>query len=106
MTQDSYALMAKNDIAFVISHSGGHFPYKEVVTSENIYFRFHGPTLLYNSKYDNETMKKYSKLFGRWLRQGHNLWIFFNNDWYGYGIDNALTLRAYLKKITKRAPVG
>src|SRR5258705_5930291 len=32
MEKDSYTLMTKYDIAFVISHSGGHFPYEEVVT--------------------------------------------------------------------------
>ena len=106
MTEDSYTLMAKYDIAFVISHSGDHFPYREVVTSDNIYFRFHGPTSLYNSKYDDETMKKYSRLFTQWLRRGHDVWIFFNNDWFGYGIENALTLRKFLEKATRRVPAG
>ena len=106
LTEDSYSLMAKYDIAFVISHSGDHFPYREVVTSHNIYFRFHGPTSLYNSKYDDETMKKYSRLFTQWLRRGHDVWIFFNNDWFGYGIDNALTLRSFLEKTTKRVLAG
>jgi uncharacterized protein YecE (DUF72 family) len=43
MTDSSYSLMTKYGVAFVISHSGNHFPYAEVVTSKNIYFRFHGP---------------------------------------------------------------
>ena len=38
-----------------------------------------------------------SDLFNKWLAEGHEPWIFFNNDWYGYGIDNALTLRRFLK---------
>ena len=97
MSEDSYTLMAKYNIAFVISHSGNHFPYAEVVTAKNIYFRFHGPGSLYNTKYDDATLKKYSRLFKKWLNAGHTLWIFFNNDWYGYGIDNALTLRKFLK---------
>jgi uncharacterized protein YecE (DUF72 family) len=96
MTEDSYTLMAKYEISFVISHSGSHFPYAEEVTAKDIYFRFHGPGSLYNTKYDDTTLKKYSVLFKKWLRQGHELWIFFNNDWYGYGIDNALTLRKFL----------
>ena len=97
MKEDSYTLMAKYNIAFVISHSGGHFPYAEVVTTKNIYFRFHGPGSLYNTKYHHATLKKYSNLFKSWLSDGHELWIFFNNDWFGYGIDNALTLKKLLR---------
>jgi uncharacterized protein YecE (DUF72 family) len=97
MKEDSYTLMAKYGISFVMSHSGNHFPYAEVITSKNIYFRFHGPGSLYNTKYDNATLKRYSTLFKKWLKKGHELWIFFNNDWFGYGIDNALTLRKFLK---------
>ena len=105
MTENSYSLMSKYDIAFVMSHSGNHFPYAEIVTSKNIYFRFHGPGSLYNSKYDEETMEKYAHLFKKLLADGHELWIFFNNDWFGYGIENALSLRKYLDQITQQVPV-
>lgn len=106
MTEDSFTLMAKYDIAFVMSQSGNHFPYAEIATSKNIYFRFHGPGTLYNTKYDDSTLEKYSQLFKVWLDEGHELWIFFNNDWYGYGIDNALTLRKFLENLTQRVPAG
>jgi len=106
MTEESYTLMAKYNIAFVISHSGDHFPYAEVVTAKNIYFRFHGPGSLYNTRYDDATLKKYSRLFKNWLSEDHELWIFFNNDWFGYGIDNALTLRKFLEEFTQQAPAG
>jgi uncharacterized protein YecE (DUF72 family) len=89
--------MTKYDVAFVISHSGNHFPYAEVITSKNIYFRFHGPGTLYNTKYHGATLKKYSRLFKRWLDEGRDLWIFFNNDWFGYGIENALALKKFLE---------
>jgi len=106
MTESSYSLMAKYGVAFVISHSGDHFPYAEVVTSKNIYFRFHGPGSLYKTKYQSATMKRYSRLFKRWLDQGRDLWIFFNNDWFGYGIDNALTLKKFLEQPRRPAPAG
>ena len=106
MTESSYSLMANYGVAFVISHSGDHFPYAEVVTSKNIYFRFHGPGSLYNTKYHSATMKRYSRLFKRWLDEGRDLWIFFNNDWFGYGIDNALTLRKFLEQARRTVPAG
>jgi len=106
MTESSYSLMTKYDVAFVISHSGNHFPYAEVVTSKNIYFRFHGPGTLYNTKYHSATLKKYSRFFKRWLDEGHDVWVFFNNDWFGYGIENALTLRKFLEQAIQTVPVG
>lgn len=104
MTGNSYALMEKYDIALVISHSGDHFPYAEVITSKNIYFRFHGPGSLYNTKYDDAVMEKYASLFKKWLDKKHDLWIFFNNTWFGYGIDNALSLRTFLTHLTQQVP--
>jgi uncharacterized protein YecE (DUF72 family) len=105
MAESSYSLMTKYGVSFVISHSGNHFPYAEVVTARNIYFRFHGPGTLYNTKYHSATLKKYSRLFGKWLDQGRNLWIFFNNDWFGYGIENALALRRFLEQARRLVPV-
>ena len=103
-TKESIDLMKAYDVSFVMSHSGNHFPYAEHVTSHHIYFRFHGPGTLYNTKYDEETMRKFARSFRRWLKKGHELWIFFNNDWYGYGIENALSLRKYVLK--PPAPAG
>jgi uncharacterized protein YecE (DUF72 family) len=105
MTEASYSLMTEFGVAFVISHSGDHFPYAEVVTAKNIYFRFHGPGTLYNTKYHSATLKKYSRLFNKWQEEGRDLWIFFNNDWFGYGIENALTLRKFLEQAKQPVPV-
>jgi uncharacterized protein YecE (DUF72 family) len=98
LTDESYELMRQYNISFVISHSGNHFPYREIITAKDIYFRFHGPTSLYNSKYTDDNMKKFSLLFKKWVKKGHELWIFFNNDWFGYGIENGLKLKEFLKK--------
>jgi len=106
MTDSSYSLMKRYDVAFVMSHSGNHFPYAEVVTSKNIYFRFHGPGTLYNTKYHGATMKKYSRLFKGLLDQGHDVWIFFNNDWFGYAIENGLALRRFVEQARQTAPAG
>jgi len=98
LTVDSQLLMTKYNIAFVISHFGGYFPYAEINTAKDIYFRFYGPGTLYNTKYCVEEMPKFARLLKKWLRQGHELWIFFNNDWFCYGIQNTITLCSLLTK--------
>ncbi|HEV7620743.1 MAG TPA: DUF72 domain-containing protein [Flavisolibacter sp.] len=94
---DSLTLMTKYNIGFVISHSNNEFPYSEMVTAKNIYVRFHGPVELYASSYSNDLLKSYVKKFKAWIKEGHVLWVFFNNDIHGYAIENAKTL---MKMIT------
>jgi len=93
LENDSLDLMTKYNIAFVISQSGIGFPYSEMVTSKNIYVRFHGPGKLYASSYTDETLKGFATKFKKWIKEGHVLWIFFNNDFYGYAINNAEKLK-------------
>jgi len=98
LEKEPLALMKKYNIGFVISQSGVGFPYSETITAENIYVRFHGPDKLYASSYSNEMLQGFSKKFKKWIKEGHTLWVFFNNDWYGYAINNA----EFLKELMTR----
>lgn len=98
LTSEAYALMKKYNIAFVISQSGAGFPYAEEVTAKHIYVRFHGPKKLYASLYTENMMREYAEKISNWQKAGHDVWVFFNNDFYGYGIDNARQLLALTGK--------
>ena len=97
LQQDSLDLMAKYKISFVISQSGRGFPYAEAVTAKNIYVRFHGPKELYSSSYSDEMLKEYAVKFKRWIKEGHTVWVFFNNTMRGVGARNAKTLEGMMK---------
>jgi uncharacterized protein YecE (DUF72 family) len=92
MNDDALDLLARYDIAFVISQSGVGFPYSEMVTAKNIYVRFHGPEQLYASKYSDEMLEEFAKKFKKWQKEGHDVWAFFNNDWYAYAVENGKRL--------------
>ena len=92
LEEDSYTLMSKYKIAFVISQSDKKFPYAETVTAKNIYLRLHGPGQLYASNYNEEALEKYADMFLKWQAEGHNIWAFFNNDVFGYAFRNAQEL--------------
>lgn len=81
--------MSGHDIGFVISQSAGFFPYAEVVTAKNVYLRFHGPAELYASPYSDEELKCYAKQMKDWLKSGHEVWAYFNNDIHGYATEDA-----------------
>jgi uncharacterized protein YecE (DUF72 family) len=86
-------LLAESGIAFVIADSGRRFPYHEAVTTDFVYLRFHGPERLYASDYDEPALRQYAEKISRWLGDGHDVWAFFNNDFGGFAVRNALRLR-------------
>jgi uncharacterized protein YecE (DUF72 family) len=96
LEDEPVALMKKYEIAFVISQSGVGWPYKELVTSKNIYVRFHGPRALYASSYDDDTLRYFASLFRKWKSKGHEVWAFFNNDVGCLAIENAKRLKTFL----------
>jgi uncharacterized protein YecE (DUF72 family) len=92
LQEESLTLMTKYDIGFVISQSGTNFPYSEMVTAKNIYVRFHGPKELYASSYSDEMLKDFAKKFHHWTKEGHIIWVYFNNDIHGYALEDAKRL--------------
>jgi len=92
LEKESLDLMKQYNIAFVIAQSGTRFPYAEYVTAQHIYVRFHGPQQLYASSYTEEQLQNFANLFRQWQDEGHTVWAFFNNDVFGYAIENAKRL--------------
>ncbi|HYO21973.1 MAG TPA: DUF72 domain-containing protein [Flavisolibacter sp.] len=98
LQEDSLTLMTRYDIGFVISQSGGFFPYSEKITAKNIYVRFHGPADLYASAYSNEMLQQFAKKFKRWVKEGHKVWAYFNNDIHAHAVRDAQRLMQMLGK--------
>lgn len=96
LESDALDLLTQYNIGFVISQSGVGWPYAEHVTSEHIYVRFHGPGKLYASSYTDEMLREFAKKIKKWIKNGHSVWAFFNNDWFTYAIQNAKTLMKLL----------
>lgn len=101
LEEESLTLMAKYDVGLVISQSGNVFPYSEAVTAKNVYVRFHGPGNLYASQYSDEQLEDCASKFRKWIKEGHHVWAYFNNDVYGFAFQDAERLRTMLKDIYK-----
>jgi uncharacterized protein YecE (DUF72 family) len=95
--KESLKLMKDYEIAFVISQSAGEWPYEEYLTAKHVYVRFHGPAQLYASSYSGEMLKEYAVKFKKWMKKGHQLWIYFNNDIHIHAIHNARTLKKLME---------
>ena len=92
ITDQFFELLAHHGIAFVIADSNNRFPDYEAVTSDTVYLRLHGPESLYASEYNDSSLHRYAEKIIKWLRTDHEVWVFFNNDFNGYAVKNALML--------------
>jgi uncharacterized protein YecE (DUF72 family) len=68
------------------------------VTSDFVYLRRHGEGGSYATNYTTEQLKKDAVRIKEYLKQGKDVYIFFNNDAFGYAPRNAMELRAILEK--------
>ncbi len=67
------------------------------VTSDFVYLRRHGPKDLYSSDYSEKKLRRDGAYISSWLKEGKNVYVYFNNDWGGYAVKNALELLKIIK---------
>jgi uncharacterized protein YecE (DUF72 family) len=93
--EETYSVLKKYNTAFVIGDST-RYPNERVVTGDMLYIRMHGPGRLFASKYSNKQLKELHS-FIKSNKKVKRCYVYFNNDFYGYAVENA----RYLKKLFK-----
>ncbi len=92
--EDVYGLLKKANAALVTAHSARYpNPPEDIVTADFAYFRFHGPRELFASSYTRAQLSHFAQIMKHHLRAGRDVFAFFNNDFGGYAVRNALTLK-------------
>lgn len=93
--KDIYKILKKYNVALVIADSS-KYPKDIVSTADFVYFRYHGPVELFTSKYSKKELEKEASIIKKFLKDGKDIYIYFNNDFGEYAIDNARRLSLYL----------
>lgn len=88
-----FDLLQNHNIAFCISDSS-RFKSLWIKTTNFVYIRFHGPKNLYASEYGDKLIE-YAKKIKEFNCEAY---IYFNNDFNGYAITDALKLKKLLKE--------
>lgn len=83
-----YKILRKKNIALCIADSP-NLPSAEEITANFVYIRLHGSKSLYSSRYTNEELKDWAKKIKKFLKEGFDVYVYFNNDAYGYAVENA-----------------
>lgn len=93
ITEETKDILSERKLIWVISDSGGKYPFMEAVTADWVYLRLHGPARAYAGKYDKKALSFYAKKAKQWLSEGKEIWAFFDNDEKAYAVENAKTFR-------------
>jgi len=70
------------------------FPMWREVTTDLVYVRLHGHTRKYCSSYSAASLRQLADDTRRWVAEGRDVHVYFDNDGEGHAVHNAVTLRA------------
>lgn len=90
-SEQTYALLSRHNAALCIADSP-RYPRKDLLTADFVYLRFHGRTDLFASKYTESELADEARRIRRYLRDGRDVYVYFNNDALGHAVANARTL--------------
>jgi len=93
--QEVFRILEEFDFAFCIAH-GSVLPLIEKVTSNFIYLRLHGGEVLYGTNYSDKELDRWAGKIEVWRSKRKAVFVYFNNDAYGFAVKNALTLKKML----------
>ncbi|MBI4296165.1 MAG: DUF72 domain-containing protein [Chloroflexi bacterium] len=97
LEEEVFAILRRYNIGLCVFDMAD-FTCPLVATADFAYIRFHGPAGLYSSSYSDEELAVWAKRLGDLAPRLNTVYIYFNNDVAGYAIDNAKTMRDFLRK--------
>ena len=95
--KETYRILEKQGAALCYS-STPRYPTFFLDSTPFIYARFHGKEKLYSSCYSLEELKEWAEKFQKFLEEGKDVYVYFDNDVEGYAIQNARELLEFLGK--------
>ena len=95
---DVFDVLRRHDAALCVHDLLARHPVE--LTTSWTYVRFHGPDALrhpYHGRYGRERLRPWVERLGEVLDRGHDVYAYFNNDWHGHAVADALHLRSALR---------
>ena len=86
----------------VCQSDAADWPLWDAVTTDFVYVRLHGHEMTYASGYSEEQLRAWAAKLRRWLSEGRDAHVYFDNDSLGHAPRNALQLKALVSKGGKK----
>jgi uncharacterized protein YecE (DUF72 family) len=93
--EDVYALLRKGGVALVIGDNPKRPFQTHELTADWTFVRFHYGHRGRNGNYSERELEEWKRRIAAW-RAKVDVYAYFNNDWEGYAVRNALWLRQHL----------
>lgn len=90
-------LLREHAVAVVVADTAGRWPLICDVTADFAYVRLHGDVELYTSGYSAEALAGWAGLLRGWTDQGHDAYVYFDNDVKVRAPFDAMALAALLR---------
>lgn len=97
------ACMERHRLA-VCQSDAADWPLWDAVTTDLVYVRMHGHAATYASAYGERALRSWARRVRRWLREGREVHVYFDNDALGHAPGDALRLLALLPR--EQRPAG
>jgi uncharacterized protein YecE (DUF72 family) len=96
LTDGVFALMERHGVSHCIHDRRGlNIPLR--ITAPPVYVRLHGDGAP-GGDYTDDLLETWAERIRIWVGQGLNVFLYFNNDWEGYALKNANTLKNLLEQ--------
>jgi len=89
---EAFRILEEFRFGLCIAHGSG-LSHIERTTSNFIYVRLHGGEVLYGSNYSDKELNQWKGKIQGWRKKKKAVFVYFNNDTYGFAIKNALALK-------------
>ena len=102
--EETYDVLRRHGAALCIHDLLADHPWE--LTTDWTYLRFHGPNALeqkYLGRYGSERLAAPAAKIRGWLAEGNDVYAYFNNDFHGHAIQDALDLREMATRPAGRA---
>jgi uncharacterized protein YecE (DUF72 family) len=94
LNNEVYAILRRHKAALCIHDKIVDHPRQ--ITTDWLYLRFHGGST--DGNYSDAELSSYSREIKTYLESGLDVYAYFNNDWHGYALQNAATLKALIEE--------
>ena len=95
---ETYSLLREHGAALVIADRPSVTTFQtDELTTDFTYVRFHAGTRGRNGNYSRNELSDWASRLDRWSKSV-DVFAYFNNDWEGYAIDNAIFLKRLLRR--------
>lgn len=86
--KEVYDTLKERNIALCIYHMPD-FQSPIEATASFVYIRFHGTEYLYGGRYSKKELSRWADIMKDFIKNGLDVYAYFNNDAYGYAVMNA-----------------